>query len=81
MTASIRFDETSVFCGFTVSYKLNDEMSKTMILAESYRRLEMVLESLNLTALQKLLKDHSFVIMVPIESVKDGDIIKVSCAK
>lgn len=78
MTASIKFDNTSIFAGFTVSYKINDEMSKTMILAESYRRLEMCLESLNFSSLQKTLKNHSFVIHTSIEDLKDGDTILIS---
>jgi len=71
------FDKTSVFEGFTVKYQLNDE-SKMIIISEVYRRLENVLDSLNLLKLKNLVKDQSFVINVKISDINDGDTIYIS---
>ncbi len=79
MTASIQFDETTIFEGFTVSYKLSDNLSKTIILAECFRRLENVLDSLNLHKLKGLMKNQCFVIHRSIEQLKDGDTLFISC--
>ena len=81
MTASIQFDNTSIFEGFTVSYKINDDISKTIILAECYRRLENVLDSLNLHKIKSVMKDQCFVIHKSIEQVEDGDTILISSLK
>lgn len=83
MSITITFDETSIFCGFSVSLKItnNDDMSKTMILAETYRRLEMCLESLHFEGLRKILRQNSFVVNGSIDKLQDGDTIKISCLK
>lgn len=81
MTAVLKFDATTPFAGFTVTYKIHDDISKTLIIAESYRRLEMCLESLNFHLLQKSLRNYSFVIHTSIDDVKDGDVILISSLK
>ena len=81
MTATIKFDDTSIFSGFTISHKFNDDVSKTMLLVESYRRLEICLEQLNLDNLRNILKSHSFVIHTPVDNLKDGDTILISSLK
>ena len=78
MTATLQFDDTSIFEGFTVSYKISESMSKTIMLAESYRRLENVLESLNLNKLKSVLNDQCFVIHKSITKVEDGDTLFIS---
>ena len=78
MTASIQFDNTSIFEGFTVSYKISDDMSKTIILAECFRRLENVLDSLNLHKLKGVMKDQCFVIHKSIEHIEDGETLFIS---
>ena len=78
MTASFQFDNSSIFEGFTVSYKINEDMSKTIILAECFRRLENVLDSLNLQNLQKTLKNECFVIKQSIENLEDGGVVMIS---
>lgn len=79
MAAIVKFDDTSMFRGFTISYKLmGNDLSKTMILAEAYRRLEMCLESLNFEGLQNLLRNHSFYIKTSLNNINDGDVILIS---
>lgn len=79
MTATVTFDQSSIFGGFSITYKLNDDMSKTLLVAEAYRRLSMCLESLNFDSLQKILQSHSFVIHSSIENLKDGDQVFIAC--
>jgi hypothetical protein len=81
MTATLQFDDTSIFEGFTVNYKLNDNMSKTLLIAESFRRVENVLESLNLNKLKHVLKDQCFVIHDSLGNVQDGDVLFISSLK
>ena len=78
MTASIQFDETTIFEGFTVSYKISEDMSKTIILAECFRRLENVLDSLNLHKMKGIMKNQCFVIHKSIEKIEDGETLFIS---
>tara|TARA_B100000900_G_scaffold221380_1_gene187882 strand:- start:232 stop:501 length:270 start_codon:yes stop_codon:yes gene_type:complete len=78
MTANFQFDQSTIYAGFTVTVRISDKMSKTIILAEAFKRLESVFESLNLHALQENLKDQSFFIRDSVEKLKDGDIVMIS---
>ena len=78
MTAIIKFDESTIFEGFTVSYKISDDMSKTIIIADCFRKLEGVLDSLSLNKIKVILKRQSFIIESSIDDLKDGDTIYVS---
>ena len=78
MAVTIKFDDTCTFFGFTLSYKWNDDLSKTLLIAECYRRMEMCLDSLNFHNLKKMLRSQSFVIHQSIDKIEDGDIIYIS---
>tara|TARA_Y100000768_G_scaffold385311_1_gene371184 strand:+ start:1141 stop:1404 length:264 start_codon:yes stop_codon:yes gene_type:complete len=79
MAMLLKFDNTSIFAGFSVSYKLNDDkMCKTLLVAEAYRRLTITLESLNLVSMCNILTTLSFYIPGSIEGIKDGDTILIS---
>lgn len=81
MTASVTFDETTLFEGFTVTYKISEDISKTIMISDTYRRLDGVLESLNLNNLRSILKNQSFSIKQPLEDICDGSIVKISSSK
>jgi len=78
MTASIIFDESCVFDGFSITYRLHDNISKSILIAECFRRLENVLDSLNLNKLKHILKNECFVIKSPIDNIQDGETIYIS---
>ena len=79
MSALVIFDDSTLFEGFTITYTLKEDMSKTILLSECFRRLQSVLESLNLKKLLTTLKDESFVIKESIDEIKEGDTIRISC--
>ena len=78
MTATIKFDESTIFGGFTVSYKISDDISKTVILSECYRRLESVLDSLNMDKMLIILRKQNFIIEKPLEDIIEGSVIYIS---
>lgn len=78
MAANFQFDQSTIYAGFTVTVRISEKMSKTIILAEAFKRLESVFESLNLHTLQEKLKDQSFYIRDSVENLKDGDIVMIS---
>jgi hypothetical protein len=78
MATTVRFDETSIFHGFTVSYKLNEDISKTLLISETYKRLDGVLESLNLENLRNILRNQTFAIKGSIEQMKEESVILIS---
>ena len=78
MTAVIEFDNTSVFQGFTVNYKISEGLSKSIVIAECYRRLENILDSLNLQKLKEISKDKCFIIKSSINDLNDGDKVFIS---
>ena len=80
MTIQIKFND-GLFEGFMVAYKMNDNISKTLIISETYARLDGVLDSLNLQTLRCVLKDQSFIIQQSLEDIKDGDSILISSLK
>lgn len=79
MTASIVYDKSTLFEGFTVSYKISEDLCKTILVAETVKKLDNVLESLNLPKLRSILKNLSLVIEKSIEDLNDGDVLFISC--
>ena len=80
MTIQIKFND-GPFEGFTVAYKMNEELSKTLIISETYTRLDGVLDSLNLQKLRNILKGQCFLIQQSLEEINDGDCILISSVK
>lgn len=78
MSITITFDNTSIFEGFTITHKIYDEMSKTSVIIECFRRLEGVLDQLNLSNLKRILRDQCFVIHKSLDNIKDGESVSIS---
>ena len=81
MTAIVKFDNSCIFEGFTVSYKINEDLSKTFLIAETYKKLDGVLESLNLHKLRSILKDECFVVQQSLVGIQEDDVISISAVK
>lgn len=62
MTSTFIFDNTSVFEGFSVTIKISTDLSYTAVCNECFRRLDNVLEQLNLTKLRQNLAKSNLVI-------------------
>jgi len=78
MTANVVFDASSIFEGFSVSFKINDELSKTVIISECHKKLENILDQLNLSKLKTILNDTCFIIKDSIVNIEEGHTVTIS---
>jgi hypothetical protein len=78
MSVLVVMDSTTMFEGFHFNYKLSDNVSKTMVIAEVYRRLETILQQLNFAKLLSSLRNESFHIQNNILDLKDDSKIFIS---